>query len=118
MRTPITVKKMNNKQINQNQENMSSSDNELSSVVDRILRAEESVYVGTLTADQLKMTGFVALWEPEDEWWQKLEYVDIYYLPKGGVEYVFNGDNSDTYICHDNVRQVLMTILEVLGRGE
>jgi len=101
-----------------NQENMTPSDNEMSSVVDRIMASEESVYIGSLTADQLKKTGFKALWEPEDEWWQKLEYVDIYYLPKDGVEYVFNGDNSDTYISHDNVREVLMTILEVLGRGE
>jgi hypothetical protein len=63
-------------------------------------KKEGEVFLKTLTAEELKKSGFAPLWGSEEEFFEGIEYVDIYIIFDGErikIKYIFNGKTSDVY---------------------
>ncbi|MCG2868346.1 MAG: hypothetical protein L7G90_03115 [Candidatus Nanopusillus sp.] len=64
------------------------------------VKKEGEIFLKTMTAEELKRSGFAPLWGSEREFFGSIEYVDIYLLYDGEklkIKYIFNGKIDDAY---------------------
>ncbi len=93
----------------------------------RRARKEGEVYLGRLSREELRKTGFEALWAlwgAEDDWWKGVDFVDVYLTYDDGeyaLKYVFNGNPKDVHIKReerdlerDQFIKTLENVLKVL----
>jgi len=43
-----------------------------SKIIEHLTSSSEEVYLGRLSKEELRRTGFEALWEPSEIWWEKV----------------------------------------------
>jgi len=92
-----------------------------SKIIEHLTSSSEEVYLGRLSKEELRRTGFEALWEPSKIWWETVKFADVYVSGKYWyIKYVFNDDTTDAYYFRDkeSFEEVLKDILEVTGYAE
>ena len=78
-------------------------------------REEGEVFLGRLTADELRRSGFSPLWGSEKEFFQSFEFADIYILYDGRkykFKYVFDGESR--YYFYESEEELGKYFFEIL----
>jgi len=85
------------------------------------VKEEGEIFLKTLTVEEMKRSGFAPLWGSEKEFFESIEYVDIYLLYDGKefkIKYMFNGRNDDVYYeSQEELGKYFREVLEEYLRG-